>query len=115
VKTGHTVHRLVASAFVPNPSNKPTVNHKDGDRRNNAASNLEWMTIMENNRHSIEVLGKHFTGESNKRSKLKESEIRIIRQLSTDGASGPKLAQLFGLHHNNIYSIINRKTWKHVA
>lgn len=43
------IHRLVAIAFIPNPKNKPVVNHIDEDRENNQADNLEWMTIKENN------------------------------------------------------------------
>ena len=45
----HFVHRLVASAFIPNPDGKQYVNHKDENRANNVPSNLEWCTMAENN------------------------------------------------------------------
>lgn len=44
------VHRLVAAAFIPNPDNKPCIDHIDGDRANNHADNLRWVTYLENNK-----------------------------------------------------------------
>nr|DAS70664.1 MAG TPA: homing endonuclease [Caudoviricetes sp.] len=72
VKTFY-IHRLVAKYFVPNLENKPYVNHKDGNKLNNKSDNLEWVTPLENNLHSINVLnkkaGKGFKYDKNHNSK----------------------------------------------
>lgn len=52
------VHRLVASAFIDNIDNKPEINHRDGNKKNNNVNNLEWVTSLENLEHSYKYLGR---------------------------------------------------------
>ena len=49
------LHRLIAQAFIPNPHNKPFINHIDGDKKSNKIDNLEWVTNKENIRHAFEI------------------------------------------------------------
>lgn len=64
------VHRLVANAFIPNPQNLPQVNHIDGNKTNNSVTNLEWVTNLDNMRHSCKVLGRKYkTGKNHHNSR----------------------------------------------
>lgn len=71
IKNTFLIHRLVAKTFIPNPKNKPEVNHKDGNKLNNDYSNLEWSTSTENNIHAIQNrLRTKFKGISKKGLKV---------------------------------------------
>lgn len=49
------IHRIIAQTFIPNPENKPLVNHKDGNKHNNDVNNLEWVTDSENTKHAYKM------------------------------------------------------------
>lgn len=108
-------HRIVALAFVPNPENKPEVNHKNGIRSDNNASNLEWLTHKENMQHSFlylnrpRVLG--LKGEQNPQSKLSGSQILDIR--NTKGTL-KNIATKYNVTTSLISQIKLRKSWKHI-
>src|SRR5690606_38396846 len=71
------VHRLVAKAFIPNPNNKPQVNHKDGNKQNNCVSNLEWVTAKENIGHAY-TSGLRNSAHSS--AKVTPNDVRFIRE-----------------------------------
>lgn len=64
IKKRYMCHRLVAQEFVPNPDNKPYVNHINGNKADNRAENLEWVTQSENELHSHSVLGNTMRGKT---------------------------------------------------
>ena len=103
------LHRLVAKAFVPNPYNKPQVNHKDGDKTNNCADNLEWVTNQENRNHAVK-LGLQIHGERCPWSKLTQSDVDYIRKHPEEKSSA--LAKKYKLSLNYINAIKRYKTWK---
>ena len=102
------VHRLVALAFIPNPLNKPCVNHIDGVKTNNHVSNLEWVTYSENINHAYKnglekkIFGKDHpqygkVGSMSKSSKLTDEQRLMIPELIKSGKSMAQIAREWGV------------------
>ena len=114
-RKGFTVHRLVASAFIPNPLNKREVNHVNGVKTDNRVENLEWATSSENKRHAV-ATGLHINpkGEDSGRAKLTNAQVKLIRD-NPNGLSCRALAEKFGVHERTIGDIQRGKKYKSVG
>jgi len=108
-KKFYFVHRLVAEKYVKNPSGKEQVNHIDGNKLNNSADNLEWVTNKENREHAVKE-GLHLTGEKCPWHKLKKEDIVYI--LSHPECTSTELSKLFSVNPRTIRDVRNHKTWK---
>lgn len=105
------VHRLVGDAFIPNPENKPFINHKNSIRNDNRVENLEWCTPKENSIHAHSTSKGRFkmpSGEKSVNCKLKDSDIVYIRG-NPDKLSQNALAVKFGVTQGLISKIMNFK------
>lgn len=112
-----SIHRLVAQAFIPNPENKPEVNHKNGIKTDNRVQNLEWSTPKENIEHSY-LLGLQSSkkGEKSGNCKLTEKQVLAIRRLHRMNPkfSRVKVAKKLNYSSNTISNILSKKIWKHI-
>lgn len=108
------VHRLIAEAFIPNPENKPCVNHINGVKDDNRLENLEWVTYSENTKHAFDTgLMKTTKGDECSWSKVNEQQVLEIRK-SKGIVSYSKMSEKYGISITTISNIINKKSWKHI-
>jgi len=106
-----TTHILVATAFILNPENKPDVNHKDGNKKNNHVDNLEWCTPKENQIHSAQN-GLTAIGEKNGNHKLTEQNIIEIRSFGKlKRGDAPILAKIYNVDKSTIHNVSKNKQW----
>ena len=101
------IHRLVALAFIPNPENKPMVNHIDSNSKNNVVWNLEWVTARENNYHAI------LSGS--KDSALSVEVVAKVKMLLSQGCKSADIAKEMGLSAGAVKGINYGSTYKWVG
>lgn len=108
-----SVHRLVAETFIPNPDNKPEVNHIDQDKGNNNVSNLEWVTKSENLKKCV-VPGHN--GSKNGNSRLTDNDVKNICTYLKEGKKPREIIKILQLpvKEECIYLIIHKKHWTHL-
>lgn len=99
-----SVHRLVAQAFIPNPDNLPVVNHKDENKLNNAASNLEWCSALYNTRYGT---GQQRSSEARKRPIEAVKDGKAVMRFACVGDA----AEAFGVSPSSIKDVLRKKKW----
>lgn len=105
--TQTSIHRLVAMAFLPNPENKPQVNHKDSNRQNNTVENLEWVTSRENVLHSFKE-GNRVTCTKVPRNRvLTQFQIEHINELR-QWYTVNQIANLFNIDYQSLKNVIHK-------
>lgn len=116
-QVGHAIHRLVAKAFLPlQPTPRHEINHKDGDKTNNCADNLEWVTRSQNIQHSYSVLGRiGIRGEAINTARLSAADIPVIFSRLSRGETQTDIAKSYGIDRSTVGCIARRITWRHVS
>jgi hypothetical protein len=111
------VHRLVVEAFLPKPRfGQSQVNHIDGSKRNNAASNLEWVSGKENVQHAVaNGLVRRRSGTEHPMCKYPESLIRQICLKLAAGETPPVIERELGIRRGYVSTIASKRIWKKVS
>lgn len=112
----YNVHRLIAKAFLKNPDNKFTVNHINGNKRDNRIENLEWATSKENIAHAWESgLSKARVGVDVATHKFTPEQVLEVREIwSKGGITQKALSRKFKMCPMTVCLIVNRKIWSHI-
>lgn len=119
-KATFAIHQLVAQAFIPNPKNKRTVNHIDGNKLNNNVTNLEWATYSENLEHAYKTglrtsVSLKAVGQKNYKRKLKPEQVINIKRLLAEGnLTHKEIANQFNVARRTITEIKSGRRWKHL-
>lgn len=108
------IHRIVAEYYIPNPENKPFVNHKDGNKANNSVENLEWVTHRENMDHAINF-GLVKRAEENANSKLTTDQAEQICKMLEHGYRNVDIAKSMQIPKSLVSSIRYGICWKHIS
>lgn len=105
----HSLARVVAKHFIPNPENKPQINHKNGVKTDNRIENLEWVTVNENRMHAFEtgLTPRHLQA-------LGPDDVRAIRARLGKEPEW-KIAKDYGVCHQTVNNIKTGRTWSHVV
>ena len=108
------VHRVVANAFIENEHNKPEVNHKDGNKHNNNVSNLEWVTVGENQSHAYKIGLRDGKGMKNPSAKLNDRTVLNILKALSKGVTAKKIAKALCVSESTIGRIKKGQKWSHI-
>ena len=98
----HFVHRLLATVYIPNPANKPILNHLDGDKLNNRLDNLEWVTYSENALHAYKT-GLYASNERKGRMIVDTCTGRVFKSLK-------KAAEYLSLNYSTVRNYLSGST-----
>lgn len=110
-RKGFHVHALVASAFLGSRPAGAQVNHRNGDKHNNRAANLEYVTPDENVGHAKRT-GLIRRGERHPQAKLTDGDVAEVRRLHREGVSQAEIARRFGRHPATINHIVRNRHWQ---
>ncbi len=110
------VHRLVGEVFVLNSENKPQINHKNFNKQDNRAENLEWMTNKENVNHFYTLGDERIhRGRIHYKTIFSDKDVLEIRRMAmAKELPNTKIAIKYGVCAGTIDHIVTRKTWTHI-